>query len=64
MTPKDMIQAREELEMTRAELSIVLGVQPQAVARWERGVRAIPKTITNIMGWLAAGFDPSKYEVK
>jgi DNA-binding transcriptional regulator YiaG len=64
MTPVEMQESREALGMSRDDLSIVLGVQRQAVTRWERGARAIPKTVSNIMGWLDAGFKPEKYEVK
>jgi len=36
---------REQLELTQAQLAAELGVRPNTVARYERGILAIPRVV-------------------
>jgi len=62
MTGPKMIEAREALDLSIAQLAHIIGVQRQAVVRWENGKRPIPQTVTNIMRWLSNGFKPEEFE--
>lgn len=45
MEGNELKQKRENLALTQAELAEILGVKPNTVARWERGILSVPKTV-------------------
>lgn len=42
MTPQELVDRREELRLTRAELARILGISRSTLHRWEAGDTAIP----------------------
>lgn len=52
MTPAEMKQLREEMELTQTELAQELGVDMMTVSRWERGRHPIPKYIDLAVSYL------------
>ena len=45
MEGEELKQKRDALGMTQAQLAESLGVKPNTVARYERGVLVIPQTV-------------------
>jgi DNA-binding transcriptional regulator YiaG len=41
----ELKEKRAALELTQAELAEILEVKPNTVARWERGVLRVPRTV-------------------
>ena len=52
MTPIEFRQVRKTLRFTQEELAHKLGVEPNTVARWERGERPISQTTELAMNYL------------
>jgi transcriptional regulator with XRE-family HTH domain len=45
MSGDELREKRIALELTQAELAEILEVKPNTVARWERGVLSVPRTV-------------------
>lgn len=45
MTGDELREKRVALELTQAQLAEILDVKPNTVARWERGLLSVPRTV-------------------
>jgi transcriptional regulator with XRE-family HTH domain len=45
MESDELKEKRIALGLTQAQLAEILGVKPNTVARWERGLLAVPRTV-------------------
>lgn len=49
MDGEELKNMRAALGMTQAQLAEILEVKPNTVARWERGLLAVPRTVALAM---------------
>jgi transcriptional regulator with XRE-family HTH domain len=45
MESDELKEKRAALGLTQAQLAEILGVKPNTVARWERGLLPVPRTV-------------------
>jgi len=45
MEGEELKEKRIALGLTQVQLAEILGVKPNTVARWERGLLAVPRTV-------------------
>lgn len=45
MEGEKLKERRDALGLTQAQLAEILGVKPNTVARWERGLLPVPRTV-------------------
>lgn len=45
MEGEELKERRIALGLTQVQLAEILGVKPNTVARWERGLLAVPRTV-------------------
>lgn len=60
MESDELKEKRVALGLTQAQLAEILEVKPNTVARWERGVLAVPRTVELAMETVGRMFKKSK----
>lgn len=50
MTPNDLNLILTRLNISKTDLSIIVGVTPRQVNSWSRGVHAIPRSVAVLLG--------------
>ena len=63
MTPSELRQFRHRLRLTQAQFADVVGVAPNTVARWERGVLGMRKSVAILIDHLVKNIDLTNPEV-